>query len=153
MAPTNIYKSQLSYPDIPVADRISMILQHQRRLGIVFLIIRWSAVESCPLDLDVILNEDAIMNDREVRRRHHLAVLIHAWSAKENVIALPLTWFAARVHHRDVLLVNARRLSIRVSAIVVRVEDLNLVVSLKKHSAVASLLSFAFDFSGVRHSM
>ena len=123
-----------------------MILEHQRFPGIVLLIVRWAAVESRSLDLDVILNEDAIMNDREIRRRHYLAIIIHARSTKENVVALPLTWFAAGVHKRDVLLVNARRLSIRVSAIVVRVQHLNLVVFLKKHSAVAALLSFAFDF-------
>src|SRR5205823_14877804 len=97
---------------------------------------------------DVILHEYAIVNDREVRRRHHLAILIHARCAEENVIALPLTWFAARVHKRDVLFVNACRLSVRVSAIVVRVEDLNLVVSLKKDSTVPSLLSFPFDLCG-----
>src|SRR5206468_10703315 len=95
-----------------------------------------------------VLNEDAVMNHGEVRRRYHLAIPIHARSAKENVVALPLTWFATRVHQRDVLLVNARRLSIRESAIVVGVEDLNLIVSLKKYAAVAPLLSFAFDFCG-----
>src|SRR5438477_10327781 len=125
-----------------------MILKHQRLSGIVLLIVRWSAIESRSLYLDVILNQDAVMNDGEVRRRHDLAIFIHSRSAKENVIALPLTRFAARVHQRDMLFVNACRLSIRVSAIVVRVEDLNLVVSLKKYAAVPSLLSFAFDFCG-----
>ena len=122
-----------------------MILKHQWLSGIVLLVVRWSAVESRSLDLDVILHEYAIVNDREVRRRHHLAILTHARCAEENVIALPLTRFAARVHKRNVLFVNACRLSIRVSPVVVRVQDLNLVVSLKKYSAVASLLSVAFD--------
>ena len=122
-----------------------MVLEHQRLLRIVFLIRLRSDVESGPLDLNVILNEYAIVNDRHVAWRYYGSVLGKARSAKENVVALPLTRLAARVDHRDVLLVDARSLAVRVSAIVIGIEHLNFVPSLKKHSAISALLAFAFD--------
>ena len=125
-----------------------MILEHERFLWIVFLIRLESDIGGGPLELDVILNEYAIMNDRHVTWCHHGPILGKAGSAEENVVALPLTWFAARVDERDVLLVNARGLAVRISRIVVRVQDLNLVPSLEKDSAIRATLSFAFDLCG-----
>src|SRR5687767_13769068 len=85
------------------------------------------------------------MEDRHVGRRQHSSIFGKARSAKDNVVALPLTRFAARVHERNMILVNARSLAIRISTIVIRVQNLNHVPSLKKNSAVAAILSFAFD--------
>ncbi len=125
-----------------------MVLEHQRFPEIVFLIRVRSDVNGGPLELDVILNEHAIMNDRHVTWCHDGPILGKAGSAEENVVALPLTWFAARVDEWDVLLVNARSLAVRISGIVVRIQDLNLVPSLEKDPAIGATLSFAFDSCG-----
>lgn len=125
-----------------------MVLQYQRLLEIVFLIRLWSDVDGGSLELDVIMNEHTVMKDCHGPWRDHGSIPGKAWSAKENVEALPFTGFTARVHYRDMLLVNARRLAVRISAIVVGIEDLNLVPSLKEHSAIAAILSFALDLRG-----
>src|SRR5688500_19980987 len=85
------------------------------------------------------------MNDCHVPRRDHASILGKPRSAEEDVVALPLTRLTARVYDGDMLLVDGRSLAIRVSAIVVRVEDLHLVPALKEHSAIAAILSFALD--------
>lgn len=122
-----------------------MILKHDWFLRIVFLIRLQSDISGGAFELDVILNEHTIVKNRHGARRHHCPILGKARSAEKNVVALPLSRFAARVHERDVLLVNATSLAIRISAIVVRIQHLNFVAFLKKHSAVGSTLSVTFD--------
>src|SRR5687768_1100886 len=91
------------------------------------------------------MNEHTVMKHCHVTPRDHAAILGKPWSAEAYVVALPLTRLAARVHVGDMLLVNGRSLAIRVSAIVVRVQNLNLVPALKEHSAIAAILSFTLD--------
>src|SRR5688572_17457767 len=122
-----------------------MVLQYQRLPEIVLFIRLWSNVDGSPPELDVIMNEHAVMNDCHVPRRGHGPVLGKPWSAEEDVVALPLARLTARVHNGDMLLVNGRSLAVRVSAIVVRVQDLHLVPALKEHSAIAAILSLALD--------
>ena len=117
-----------------------MVLQHERLPETVFLIRLRSDVDSGALELNVIVNEHTIVHDDHVTWCHHLPIVGKAGSAEENVVALPLAWLAARVHQRDVLLVNARRLTVRISSIDIGIQDLNFVPALKKYTAVATLL-------------
>src|SRR5688500_2150697 len=54
--------SELAYPDIAKAHSACMVLQYQRLLEIVFLIRLWSDVYGRPPELDVIMNQHAVVN-------------------------------------------------------------------------------------------
>ncbi len=64
-----------------------MILEHQWLLQIVFLIRWYSDVNGVPFDLDMILNEHAIVNDRQIRWCDHGSIFGETRSAEQNVIA------------------------------------------------------------------
>src|SRR5262249_31589192 len=93
----------------------------------------------------MVLHEHAVVQNRNVGWSCDTAARRKTRSAIENVVALPLAGLAARVHKRDVLFVKARRLSVRIRDVVVRVEHLDLVAALQEHAAVAAALAFAFD--------
>src|SRR5215211_1813825 len=111
--------SQLPDPDIQIADRSAMVLEHDRLFCAVFLIRLHADIGGGAPDLDVILDEHTVVNNGNGAWRHYRPILAKPQRSEEDVVRLPLARFSARVHERDVLLVNARSLAVRIRSIVV----------------------------------
>ena len=93
---------QLSNPDIRKANWVAMILQEE-----------WAAVgvalEHCrpgrPVQLRVVLNHHTVENHGPPRFLCDIAFGIDPWSAKEDVVGVPLTIGAARIRKGRILVV------------------------------------------------
>ena len=81
----------------------------------------------------------------KVAALNQLAVGVELRRVEHDVVGLPLAGLPARVHERRVLLVNGARLAVEVGRVLVRVEDLQLVVVHQEHAAVAAALAAALD--------
>src|SRR6185437_4040283 len=134
---------QLPDPHIPESHRIAVILQRQRQCVRMRLVRRTLAERRRSSEHDVVLHQHAIVEYRHTRRARHTAAAGEARTMKDNVIRLPFAGLATGVHQRRILAEERCRLTVRIRAIVVRVEHLYLVQPHEKHAAVAALLSLA----------
>src|SRR3984957_1594696 len=75
----------------------------------------------------MILAQHALVEDGEIRRRFERSVGTEHWGCPYHVVALPLPWFAGRIHQRWILFVYAGRLAVHIRFVFKRVENLNLV--------------------------
>src|SRR5438105_15177847 len=66
---------------------------------------------------------------------------------ENDVIALPLTRFAARVHKRSCVPIKRAGLPVIISLVAVTIEQLNLVEPLQINPAVPAPLAISLDFS------
>src|ERR1051326_1887078 len=139
---------QIPYPNVPIANWVPVILEHQGFLGIVFLITRGPDVYRGSLEFDVVLDKYAVVEDGHVSWLQDFSIFGKARSMEDDVVRLPLTRPTARIHEWDVLFVDAPPLTIRISSSLVGVEDLDLVLSLKEDATVAASLSFPLDLRG-----
>ena len=105
---------------------------------------RGSVVVGQPVDLDVVLNEHAVVQHRDPRPVDDLSLLVEFRGVEDDVVRLPLAGLARSIHQRRVLLVDRAGLTVVVSLILIRVEDLHLVALHQEYAAVAAFLAFAF---------
>src|SRR5258707_201266 len=90
----NLGPLQLADPNIPVPNRIVMILKTQRLLYRVRHIL-WSAFgRRRAFDLRIVLNQDPVMKHSHRRRFQKFALLIEPWSVIDDIVNLPLTRFS-----------------------------------------------------------
>jgi len=68
-------------------------------------------------DLRVVLDTDAVLENRDAGRLEHFARLIHAGGAQGDVIRLPLAGLPHRVGERDGLLIDAAGHPVHVRAV------------------------------------
>ena len=99
-------------------------------------------VQRRPEDLRVVLHHDAVEDRRDRRRLNHLAAL-QLRRVEDDVVGLPFTRLAHRIHQRGRLPVDTACHPIRVGQIVVAIEDLRLVAIHEKNTGVALLLRAA----------
>jgi len=94
-------------------------------------------------EFNVVLDQDAILEDGERGLSRDLAVLIEERAMIDDVITLPLTRLAAGVGERDGPAVQRGTLAVRIGLVVVGIEDLDLILSVQEHTAVAPALAGA----------
>src|SRR6187200_207652 len=86
-------------------------------------------------DLDMILREHSVVEHSEERTLEHFAVAVEHRRFEDDVVGLPLTRLAAGVYEWGVLLVNGRRLAVKVCLVLKRIENLHLVRAHEKDAA------------------
>ena len=144
---------KLPDPDISKADRFAVIAVGLQLNGCcVVLFVGWTSnVQRLAPQLEVVLHEDAVKKDRDVYRCFERAVAVESWRSPHYVVALPLTGLSNRIHQRNALLVDAASLTVNVSLVVIRIENLQLISGVaragggQKYSAIAACLTAATD--------
>ena len=62
-----LFRRQFTDPNISVANWVTVVLEYQRLLEIVYLIRRCAPVNSRPLQLNMILNENTVIAQLHLR--------------------------------------------------------------------------------------
>ena len=123
---------QLAQPDVAESDLMPVVLKLDRAaIDAVIIRRRLEPVGSTP-ELFVILNENSVVDDREPGRLEQLAVVIEPGTAKGDVIGLPLARGPRRVGERRILAVKGAGLAVGVGVGMVRVDDLNFKLPMRK---------------------
>lgn len=142
---------QLAEPDIAKADRIVVVLQHDG----AFVAVRFvfgDGVRPKPacaaLKCDMVLHQDAVVQDGEIRLTCDPAGIIEDRPMEDDIISLPLTGLAAGIHQRNRPAVQRSTLTVRVGFVFIRVEDLDFIGSLEEHAAIAASLAGACNLGG-----
>ena len=112
---------QLPYPNIPIAHRVAMILQHQRQLFCMCLVFWQSPIYTRTHNFYMILNQYPIVQNRNVSRLFNGPVIMENRSLENNIESLPFAWRPACINQGNMLLVNAPDLSIWVCYVLVRI--------------------------------
>src|SRR5712692_8814358 len=118
---------KLADPNIPEADRVIVVLKRQRQLGRVSTVGRPLLVLGRTHEGDVVLNEDAVVQDCDERGLEQLAVFVKARPVEDDVVGLPLARRTAGVDQGRVLPVDRRGLPVRVGLTFVGIKDLNFI--------------------------
>src|SRR5579871_2073805 len=84
----------------------------------------------------IVLDDYAVLNDGGARLFDHLSVGVEAGRAEEDVVGLPLARLAGGIDDRRLLAVE-RAASMRLRFGAVRIEDLYLIATVRRHPAVA----------------
>ena len=75
----------------------------------------------------VILHKNVVEKDGHARRLSDVAFIVHARRPEDDVVDLPFTRRARRVHDRRILAIKRARHAIRIGAIRARVENLRFI--------------------------
>ena len=118
---------QFADPDIAKADQIAVVLKRQRQLAFVSLVLGFADEYGRATQRDVVVDQHAVVQDGHGCRLPQLPVGRKARRGEHDVVALPLARCPGRIDRRDVLLVDAARLTIRIGDAFVGVEHLHLV--------------------------
>ena len=89
-----------------------MILQHQWFARAVRCVRGLADVGRGALNLNLVQNEDAVVKQCNECRSLQLAGSREPRGAEHHIVGLPLSWGQRGIHQRNVLLVNARCLSV-----------------------------------------
>ncbi len=99
-------------------------------------------------ELDVVLREDAIVEDCDMRGSSEFAGRVKTRTVPDDVVRLPLAGGACGIDERGILAVHRGNLAVCVSFAVVGIEDLNFVEAHQEDTAVAAVLIFALGRIG-----
>src|SRR5258706_7110866 len=100
-------------------------------------------------EFDIVLREDAVVEDGNMRGAREFAGCVKARAMPDNVVGLPLACGARSVYQRRILAIYRGDLAVGVSLAVVRIEYLNFVKTHEEDPAVAAVLVFAFGRIGL----
>src|SRR5678815_244686 len=135
--------AELAKPDVPVPDRMSVVLQRQRQL-VGMRGIRWARlVGGGPGEHHPILHQHAVLEHRHDRRLEQLSPAVEAGPVEHDVVGLPDSGPPARVDQRRVLPIDRPGLAVGIGHAPVGVQDLHFVETHEKHAAVAAVLVLA----------
>src|SRR5271154_4326031 len=110
-------RCQRPNPDIAELHGLSVILKTKRRLFRANDI--WRARLACrSRHSDIVLNVDAVLQDRYMSRSNQTASSIETRSTKQYVVRLPYSRISARINQRWILTVNRTGNSIRVRFVI-----------------------------------
>src|SRR4051812_28297846 len=99
----------------------------------------------------VVLNEDAVMKNRDTGRRHEALISGELRRRPKNIVGLPFTRFAGGVYERRVLIINRTTGAVGIGFIVVGVQHLNFVTAQSKEdAAISSSLTIAVNHGRCR---
>jgi hypothetical protein len=135
-------------PHVAIAHWMVVVLKGEwkflRRPGIR----RTHVVGVLPQDFDVILNQHAVMKQRDCRTPGKLATWIEARAMKNNIVGLPFPGLPRGIHQRRILPINRRGFTVCIGYVLVRIENLDFIESLQKDAAVAPILVPPFGRRG-----
>ena len=114
---------QFSNPNISEADQIPMVLQFDTAFAMRDDF-RCADIFGCPLNCRVVLNKNAVVQHRHVRRRFHRPVSAEFRRGVNDILSVPIAHFDASVCHRRRLFVDAGGLSVGISGVLVAVQNL-----------------------------
>jgi len=108
-------------PDIAEFDRVLVKLEADRLLGFVWAVGGRAVVIRVPFEFDMVLYQDAVEQNGQVSRFDDFPVSTEFRRVVDNVIGLPLSWFAARIDDRWGLFVDSAALPVKVGFILKRI--------------------------------
>ena len=128
-----------------------MILHFQGSLIAVFLIfgnrVRASP-SSSTTKLEIVMNHMTIVNDMKFCLSGNLSLIVKHWTMKSNIISLPLSWSTTGIHQRLGPSVQGSALPVRISDILVGIQNLDFILPHKKDPAVSTPLPTPLCFTG-----
>src|SRR6266566_6785063 len=98
-------------------------------MGLVFVD---AGMGGMAFDLDVVLHEDAVLQDGNGRRLLHTAIGVKSGRVIDDVIRLPLAGLARYIYEGSVLLVDGACLAMEIGFVVPGIQDLKLVTTLQE---------------------
>ena len=105
-----------------------VVLEHKRHLVGVGVVLCAFLPYCFALNLEVVLHQHAIVKHRDGSRLDDFAVFEN-WAVENDVVALPLSGWAAYVDQRRFLAVYSGGVAVGVSSVIVGIEHLYLVVT------------------------
>jgi len=96
-------------------------------------------------DLEMILNHNSIVYHSNVGGGGQFTFFIEYGCPVDDIIGLPLSRSLACIHQRHTLFVNAGSLPVGVRTVIVGIQHLYFIDSLKKYAAIAPALTFPFN--------
>ena len=121
-----------------------MRLQTDRACS-VFYDFRETDIFRCTQDSRVILQYDAILDNRNTRRNTISTVFLEDRSGIDNIVNIPFTRLAHGICQRRRLFVDAAGLSVHVCLVVIAIQHLDFIHVLQEDAAVAASLACAGD--------
>jgi len=117
---SELQDSEFPDPNIPVANRITVILKQNRCFAVYF--VQWEALICCrSLKCNVVMNQNTVLEDCYERRNDQGSLIAESWSREHNVIALPLAGLSAGIHHGNLLFVERTGLAVGICLILITV--------------------------------
>src|SRR6185503_14606349 len=116
-------------PDVPEAHGLALVAVSLKLDGrsVVLFVEGLAYIQSLALQLEVILDQHAVQQDRCVGWSLHGTIVVKRGRCPDHVVGLPLSRLTARVCEWNRLLVNAADHPVHIGRVVVAVEDLQFV--------------------------
>ena len=111
-------------------------------------IFRESDVFGCAFNFGIELDDNAIVYYGNMAGSNQDTIRVKSGGGKQDVVVLPFAGLTAGIGQRDTLFINGSCLSIGVGAVLVTIQNLNLVSVLQKNTAGPSPLTFTFYNDG-----
>ena len=121
-----------------------MRLQTDRACS-VFYNFRETDIFRSAQDSRVVLQYDAILDNRNTRRNTISTVFLEDRSGIDNIVNIPFTRLAHGICQRRRLFVDASGLSVHVGFVVIAIQNLDFIHVLQEDAAVAASLACAGD--------
>src|SRR5882762_10095080 len=141
---------QLPDPDVPVARRVTVVLQEEGKPVRMRLVVRTRGVHGPAGDDRIVLHQRPVVQHRYPRRVVYRTIRREPGAVENDVVRLPLAGGSAGVHERRGLSVHGSGLAVGVGLVAVRIEHLDLVVAHQEHTAVTALLTLTLGRRGRR---
>ncbi|WP_231188509.1 hypothetical protein [Haladaptatus sp. DYF46] len=135
-------------PDIAESHWLAVILEFDRLLDGMLAILCDVLVDGGTVQDGLGLHQHIIPVDGHHAGRLKVAVVGKAWSTPDDVVGLPVSFWAAGVDKRGVLAIHRGGIPICIGRILVIVENLDFVPVRQKESAVARHLVTSRDALG-----
>src|SRR5882762_7179000 len=94
-------------------------------------------------EFNVVLHEHAIVEGGDTRGPRKFTGSVETRAVKDDVVDLPLAWWARSVHLGRKLAVNGRGLTVGIGFTLIGVEHLHFVNTVQKDAAIAAILILA----------
>src|SRR6266853_833935 len=141
---------QLPDPDVPVARRVTVVLQEDGKPVRMRLVVRTRGVHRPAGDDRIVLHQHPVVQHRDPRRVAYRTIRREPGAVENDVVRLPLAGGPAGVHERRGLSVHGSGLAVGVGLVAVRIEHLDLVMAHQEHAAVTALLPLTLGRRGRR---
>src|SRR5688572_29042129 len=103
-----------------------------------------------PPQLDIVLNQNAVVQECDPRRLEQPATSVETRTPENDVVALPLAGRTADIDQWRILAVNGSSLPVGIGLVFIGVEYLNLILSHQENAAIATPLALAHGRHGRR---
>ena len=147
----SVQRSKGPIPDVAELGALAVILQSERCFRRMRRILVNFSVRRRADQLRVVLNDDPVVNDGNVRWFVEF-VALEPRSTLNDVVRLPLTGLTTGIDERWVLAVDRTRVPVGVRRIIVVVEHLNFVPIQGEDAAVSLPCPLPSITAGVSHS-